>query len=141
MEILGKTNIHFKVCSAPKRDMARDEIDKSAEKRKSEVTTAPLSKRPSKIIKMEACVRDEDIKTESFAGAGGPSTPPSLNTAVNDDQSVTITFAMPNRESMSHVLRCAYNEVTGMCARNKQTDPTQYLKYARNIAKFMGESY
>lgn len=140
MEILGKTHIEFKVCSAPKRDMARDQIDKTAEKRKSEVTR-PLSKRPSKMIKMEADVRNQAIKTEDCAGAGEPSTPSPINSPVAGDQSVTITFTMPNRESLSHVLRCAYNEITGMCARNKQEDPIHNLKYARKIEKFMGESH
>lgn len=144
METSAKTNIQPKVCSAPKRKLARDEIDKSsAENENSEVPTVPRCKRPCKLIKTATgYVRDDGLKADRVAGAGGPpSGPPSMNSAAAHDQSVTITLAMPNRESMEHVLRCAFNEVTGMCARNKRKYPTKYLQYARDIAKVMGKSY
>lgn len=150
MEILGKTNIHFKVCSAPKRDMARDEKEMEklrTNKRPMSTDIAAVGKRPSKMIKLEPRENIKIERNEMKSDDGGESSIPSPKENNeeeidnNKDESVTITFTMPTRDSMAYVLRCARNEIFGLCARNKTKDPTQYFKYARKIEKLMGKCW
>lgn len=109
-EIIGKKVMPFKVCSCPKRDMQRE--DTSIVPRKREAKDVPHGKRPSKMVCPAA-----EIKIE-------PPTPSPVKNCEQpfpDNQpSHTVTLTMPNRESMKHVLRCAFNEVTGSMARGSQ---------------------
>lgn len=48
-----------------------------------------------------------------------------------------MNFVMPTRESAQHVLRCAYNEVTGSMARDR-SNSMQYIPYARQLGEWTG---
>lgn len=117
-EIIGKQVMPFKVCSCPKRDMKREEV--STNTRKREARDVPHGKRPSKMV----C--SSEIKVE----------PPTPSPVKNYEQpfadpqaSHTVTLTMPNKDSMKHVLRCAFNEVTGAMARGSHN----YEIYADKI--------
>ncbi len=115
----------FKVCSCPKRDLQRE--DTTYMPRKREANTVPMhGKRPMKM----ACA---EIKTE-------PENPSPSNSFVESFSETphTVTLTMPNKESMQHVLRCAYNAVSGLMA--SQPDQSQYLSaFAKKIEGLIGE--
>lgn len=113
-EIIGKKIMQFKVCSCPKRDSQRKE-DPSTQSRKRELKV-PHGKRPNKMV----CTTEVKIE---------PSTP---SPTKNPDEH-TVTLTMPNTESMKHVLRCAYNEVTGLMTRDKTSKSESYKPYAGKI--------
>ncbi|KAG4079569.1 hypothetical protein HA402_012339 [Bradysia odoriphaga] len=117
-EIIGKKVMPFKVCSCPKRDMQRE--DTSIILRKRESKEIPHGKRPSKVV----C--SAEIKVEPPT----PSPVKNYEPPFPDTQtSHTVTLTMPNKESMKHVLRCAFNEVTGAMARGSNN----YEVYADKI--------
>lgn len=112
-------------------------------------------KRPNKTMRLEDNIKIESptsvslecnvqpclqlkIQTQpvTYSAPSSAHTTPSPSIVDADQQSVTITLKMPNRASMLHVLRCAYNEVTGMMAREQSS---AYLKYAKNIEQFIGK--
>lgn len=111
----------FKVCSCPKRDMQRDDTSKESS-RKRELKLAPHAKRPSKI----ACVTE--IKQEHPS----PS-PQKTNEEVFIDSPHTVTLTMPNKNAMEHVLRCAYNEITGVMSRDKSKNYQVYADKVQNL--------
>lgn len=122
MEIIGKKVMPFKVCSCPKRDNQRE--DSSIRSRKREMKTVPYGKRPSKM----ACLPELlEVKTE----------PPTPSPVKNYEQQFpdtphTVTLTMPNKDAMNHVLRCAFNEIAGIMARDK-TQAVYYKPYADKI--------
>lgn len=109
----------FKVCSCPKRDMQRE--DSSIRSRKRELKVAPYGKRPSKML----CLTE--VKTE----------PPTPSPVKNTEQTFpdaphTVTLTMPDKDAMNHVLRCAFNEIAGIMARDR-TQANYYKPYADKI--------
>ncbi|XP_037037423.1 cellular tumor antigen p53-like isoform X2 [Bradysia coprophila] len=120
-EILGKRVMLFKVCSCPKRDMQREDTTYMPRKREAGSSAIPYGKRPTKM----ACLTE--IKTEP------PATPCPSNSfdEASRETPVTVTLTMPSKDSMQHVLRCAYNEVTGLMASKE--DHSQLLLFAQKI--------
>lgn len=120
MEIIGKNVMPFKVCSCPKRDMQRE--DSTIRPRKRESTVVPYGKRPSKMVCLPA-----EVKTE-------PETPSPVKNFEHliSDTPHTISLTMPNKDAMHHVLRCAFNEIAGIMARDK-TQAVYYKPYADKI--------
>lgn len=110
----------FKVCSCPKRDMQREGISQNSRKRDSKVLSA--GKRPSKM----PCLDVAEVKVE-------PPTPEKNYERPFVDTKHTVTLTMPTKESMKHVLRCAYNEVTGAMMRDETLPRDVYMRYANKI--------
>lgn len=130
-EVLGKRVMLFKVCSCPKRDMQRDDTTLMPRKREAS-SAAPYGKRPNKMTSMTAL--SGEIKTEP------PSTPCPSNSFAEPLSEIphTVTLTMPSKESMQHVLRCAYNEVTGLMA-SKADESNHLLVFAKKIEGLLGE--
>lgn len=123
-KILGKNVVQFKVCSCPKRDADREQPSHS--KRKSSNEPFPKGKRPKFTMKNS---QPDNIKIEPD-DSDTPSTPEDTN----QPKLVDITLTVPV-ESAKHILKCAYNEITGQMAANPKSDPKFYQKIARNILK------
>lgn len=116
----------FKVCSCPKRDMQREDTSYMPRKRESSVVV-PYGKRPTKLT----CLTE--IKTET------PMPCPSNSfEEPTSDTPYTVTLTMPSKKSMQHVLRCAYNEVTGLMANSSTGQKSQLLIYAQKIEGLLG---
>lgn len=124
-EIVGKRVMLFKVCSCPKRDMQRE--DTSYMPRKREAGVVGYGKRPTKMT----CLTE--MKTETPI----PSPSNSFVESIPETPH-TVTLTMPNKKSMQHVLRCAYNEVTGLMANNSTNQKHQLLVYAQKIEGLLG---
>lgn len=154
--------MHFKVCSCPKRDMSKDDESlQSMPKQKREQPEEFMpgkGKRPNKTMRLEDDIKEENpasvspdhnaqpslqlqLQTQpvTYSAPSSAQTTPSPSIIDADQQSVTITLTMPNRASMQHVLRCAYNEITGMMTKERSTNPSAYLKYAKKIEQFIGK--
>lgn len=161
--------MHFKVCSCPKRDLMKDEESiQNMQKQKRDVPEEfcpGKGKRPNKTMRPDEEIKIEpppsvsspdcnsvqsitpplklQIHTQPIIHSAQPTptpTPtPSPPVIDGDQQSVTVTLTMPNRESMQHVLHSAYNEIAGLMAKDRSTNPSAYLKYARKIEQFIGE--
>lgn len=131
--------MHFKVCSCPKRDMNK-EMSALPPSKKREAPATSHGKHPSKTM----CLHTHHmVKTEpsqpqptsppvemEMTPFNPPSeSPPNINIELN--------FYMPNKESALHVLRCAYNEITGLMAKDK-ANQNQYIVHERNIEKLIG---
>lgn len=97
--------------------------------RKREANSVPHGKRPSKM----ACL--SEIKTEPL----NPVPSNSLEQS-SPETPYTVTLTMPSKESMQHVLRCAYNEVTGLMT-NKADHSQKYVAYAQKIEGLLGGFY
>lgn len=118
----------FKVCSCPKRDMQREDTSYVPRKRKS--TVAASGKQPTKML----CLQEP--KKEVPAPSPSPSPSNSSEESVIETPH-TVTITMPTKESMHHVLRCAYNEVSGMI--NDKAGHSQMLSMcAQNIKGLLG---
>lgn len=128
-EIVGKRVMLFKVCSCPKRDMQRE--DCSFMPRKREASTVSHGKRPTKM----SCLAE--IKTEPSNPNECPSNSFGETTV---DNSRTVTLTMPSKESLQHVLRCAYNEVSGLMAANtNDAELRELMRYAKKIDGLLGK--
>lgn len=64
------------------------------------------------------------------------SPPPPSDTMMASGGGFALNITMPTRESAQHVLRCAYNEVTGNMARDKENS-MKFIPYVRQL----GECY
>lgn len=95
-------------------------------KREASSSAVPYGKKPTKM----ACLKE--IKTEPMTD---PSSSNSFAESVGETPH-TVTLTMPSRESMQHVLRCAYNEVTGSMAKNG--DNSHLLVFAQKIEGLLG---
>lgn len=157
-DILGKRVMNFKVCSCPKRDMQKDSENVVPRKREAQDDIAVKGKRPNKMMRVSSA--ETQVKIEppasvspvsninqrsTIAGSITPTTPPiqqqqppPIPSVQNEDESVTLTITMPNRQSMVHLLRCGFNECTGLMATQ---NPNQHLvKYAQTLQRFLGKT-
>lgn len=116
----------FKVCSCPKRDMQREDTSFMPRKRESSAAVG-YGKRPTKMT----CLTQ--IKTEPPNPCPSNSFEESL-----PETPYTVTLTMPSKESMQHVLRCAYNEVTGLMANTSAGQSHQFSVYAQKIEGLLG---
>lgn len=113
--------MQFKVCSCPKRDLQRE--DTSYVPRKRECSSVPYGKRPTKLPCVTE-IKKEPCPSNSFEES-------------QRETPYTVTLTMPSKESMQHVLRCAYNEVTALMT-NEAGQSHNYLVYAQKIEGLLG---
>lgn len=127
--------MHFKVCSCPKRDMFKDKHSLQPPKKRDAPATSH-GKHPSKMM----CLPTNAVKTELSHAQPTPPVAmenPTYESPPPADKNIALSFFMPTSESALHVLRCAFNEITGLMAKEK-ANPNKYIVHARNIEKLMG---
>lgn len=113
------------------------ELDALVPSKKREAPATSHGKHPRKMMCTPA---NQMVKSEPVQ----PTTPPvEMETTTYEspppvDTSIPLSFFMPNTESALHVLRCAFNEITGLMAKDK-SNPNKYIFHARNIEKLMGK--
>ena len=146
--VLGKKLLHFKVCSCPKRDKEKDEASlvteqqpKPKKRKPSEAAVnfpSTSQKRASKFIMLKP---KEEILTPSESDDNGlrsvsPQVPPTLNSD-SDNEEVRMEIVMPNMKTMMHVVKCAYNAISGeMTVSN---NPQALLPYLKKLKQMEGE--
>lgn len=128
--------MNFKVCSCPRRDMEKDEEgaiknQPFPKKRKAGELRHPEGKKPCKVISLPVVKKEksETLTVPPYVNVESPTPMP------HDDLSRTVTFTMPDAESMVFILRQAYNDIVGKMAAT--TNPDIYIGHARRIKRLM----
>lgn len=150
-DILGKKLMHFKVCSCPKRDKDKEEealttLEQQPKQKKRKASDAAFNhpscsnKRPIKYV-VNHVVKTEPGVTPPYDGkvlrSMSPHVPPNVNSD-SDNEEVKFEIVMPNKKAMQHVLKCAYNEISGSMTNKGTQSAKSLMPYLKNIKQLQG---